>query len=213
VARVNLENGEQICNGRLSNFSWKDRYKSGVSSILFGEGHMKPITEPEKSERPLHPAFEKLCEDHYDLVYATAFGVLRNRDEARDVAQDVFLRLTEGGFSPDQVANLKGYLYTTALNEALCVLRWSSRTETEDLESLPDRESGGEHPLHGPLQKALKQLKPEVAKMLLLHYESGYTDVEIARMVRKSRLAVAMKLTRGRQRLRKLIEQEARGEQ
>lgn len=173
---------------------------------------MKPITELD-SERQLPPSFERLCEDYYGVVYSAAYGVLRCSDDARDVAQNIFLGLAEGGFSPDQVANLKGYLHRTAINEALCVLNFRMRTETEDLESVEDRSNdAGHHPLHGPLQNALKQLKADVSNMLLLHYDYGYTDVEIAKMTGTSRLTVAMKMSRGRQRLRKLIEQEAGGE-
>ena len=59
--------------------------------------------------------------------------------------------------------------------------------------------------IRGPLLDAIGQLHPQAAEILILHYEQDYTDAEIAKMLGKSRLAVAMTLQRARARLKKLL--------
>jgi RNA polymerase sigma factor (sigma-70 family) len=62
------------------------------------------------------------------------------------------------------------------------------------------------------LVNAIARLKPRAVEILILHYEHGYSDAEIAQMLGKSRSAVAVTLTRSRQRLKKLLK-AASGEQ
>ena len=40
--------------------------------------------------------FDRLFREHYRMVYHTAYGVLGNTYDAEDVAQTVFLRLSDG---------------------------------------------------------------------------------------------------------------------
>ena len=53
--------------------------------------------------------------------------------------------------------------------------------------------------------KAITQLHPQVVEVLVLRYEHDYSDAEIARLLGKSRGAVALTLFRARARLKKLL--------
>ena len=177
---------------------------------------MKPITERETSEQTLHPEFEKMYQDYFPMVCATAYIVLGSRDDAKDVAQDVFTRLAERGFSPGKAQNLKAYLYGAATRQARSVVRWRGRRKFTDdgLEDLEDSATAQEdHPLSVPLRNAMDRLKPEWSDILLLRYEFGHTEAEIAEMRGRSRARVSMTLTRARRRVRKLMEKEMGSEQ
>jgi RNA polymerase sigma factor (sigma-70 family) len=89
---------------------------------------------------------------------------------------------------------------------------------TQDVEDLEiaqptvDDESGEER--HRQLLDALSTLKPEAVDMLMLHYKHNYSDAQIAKMLGKSRGAVAVTLYRIRARLKKLLRAAApKGEQ
>lgn len=177
---------------------------------------MKPITETEISERPLDPEFEKIYRQHYPMVCAAAYSVLGSQEDAKDVAQNIFLRLAEGAFSPGGTKNLKGYLYTAAINEGRCVLRWRGRRPPidDDVEYPSDtRTDLPAIPFRGPLMDAVASLKPKAAKMVALRYTFDHSDEEIAEMLGTSRVMVAMTLSRARKRLERLMEKEMGGKQ
>jgi RNA polymerase sigma factor (sigma-70 family) len=51
----------------------------------------------------------------------------------------------------------------------------------------------------------MSQLHPGAVEMLVLRYEHGYSDAEIAKLLGKSRGVVAVGLYRARAKLRKLL--------
>ena len=55
------------------------------------------------------------------------------------------------------------------------------------------------------LLEAIAQLEPEHAEMLVLCYEHGYSDAQIADMLGRTRGAVAMTLHRARAQLKELM--------
>lgn len=70
----------------------------------------------ERARRRDRDAFRQLVERHQDDVFYLALGLLRNRDDAEDVVQDVFIRTykTLGRFRGQ--ARLSTWLYRVTLN-------------------------------------------------------------------------------------------------
>lgn len=170
---------------------------------------MKRIAEPNIGGQSLSPEFERLYEENHQLVYSAAYRVLGSTEDAEDVTQHVFTKLILQHFSPGKPKNLKAYLYRTAIHTALCVVRWRGRMEflDTDIEALPDSASMiQDHHISGSLVDAIASLKPEIAQMVILRYVEGLTDVEIARFVGRSRVGVAMTLSRARKRLKRWID-------
>jgi RNA polymerase sigma-70 factor (ECF subfamily) len=177
---------------------------------------MKAIAETETSEQTLHTEFAKIYEQYFSMTCAAAYMVLGSREDAKDVAQNVFISLAERGFSPDKTRNLKAYLYGAATKHALCLVRWRGRRKLvdNDVEYPSDTRTDFESiPFQGPLMDAIAKLKPKAAKMVALRYAFDHTDEEIAEILGTHRVMVAMTLSRARKQLGKLIEQEARGQQ
>ena len=150
---------------------------------------------------------EQLFRDHYQLVYRTAYSVTGTHQDAEDVLQTIFLRLLRRQTQPDLNERSKQYLYRSAINESLSIIRARQRRQqTDDTEFLevpsPDAPDDAmeQHLIH-----AVAQLNPQSVEMLILRYEHNYSDVEIAKMLGKSRGTVAVTLYRARARLRKLL--------
>jgi RNA polymerase sigma-70 factor (ECF subfamily) len=170
------------------------------------------IATSEKLKTPPLPAeFEALFLEHYDFVHRTAYRVTGNFADAEDVIQTLFLRLCRRELPADLRANPRGYLYRAAVNGALDILRTKRRHpaegDDEGILNAPARKqtSRGEEELFDQLRRALAELKPKAAEILILHHVHGYTDFEIAKFLKVSRSAVAVSLFRSRLKLRHSI--------
>src|SRR5438132_14225946 len=64
--------------------------------------------------------FERLVRDHQDRLYALAFALTGNRDDAEDVAQDTFVRAYRAlaTYPPERIRDLKqrAWLHRIAVN-------------------------------------------------------------------------------------------------
>jgi RNA polymerase sigma-70 factor, ECF subfamily len=153
--------------------------------------------------------FEDLFNEHAQLVYRTAYGVTGRHEDAEDVLQTIFLRLIRRDLPPDLVRNPKAYLYRAAVNLSLDTLRLQRRHVLVDAAALSDLPAPAadltDLAHHHRLYRAIAELKPEAAQILILRYVHGRSDAEIARMLGMSRGAIALRLFRSRVKLRKLL--------
>ena len=171
-----------------------------------------PMTAPKQNTRSLPLEFERMFEEHHDLVYRAAYRITGNAEDAEDVLQTLFLRLLRRECPPEFAAGPKAYLHRAAVNIALDILKAKRRNvSTEDIgDSLedgrpsPDRERGASE-IQNWLRSALAELSPKAAQIFVLRHIEGYDNVEIAKMVGTSRGTVAVLLFRARLRLRKSI--------
>ncbi len=156
--------------------------------------------------------YEAMFRDHYEMVYRTAYSILNNTADAEDVLQNVFLHLLGRPRPPEFTSNVAGYCYRAAVNHSLDVIRSRRRYELVAHVERFDRaaESGAERAeqLHRRLTKALSELRPEAAHILILRYVHNYSDARIARLLGTSRVAMAVRLFRARSRLKKLMGEE-----
>jgi RNA polymerase sigma-70 factor (ECF subfamily) len=159
---------------------------------------------------PFSQEFEALFEEHYVLIYRTAYGITGRVEDAEDVVQTIFLRLLQREQPPDFLKNPGGYLYRAGVNLSLTVVqkrRLRERTEaSEELAvSLPARVSSEAEEAYRRLYCAIAQLSPKAASILILRYLHDYSDAEIAKLLGTSRGVIAVTLYRSRARLRTLL--------
>ena len=153
-----------------------------------------------------HPALETIFLEHQARVYRAAYRITGHAQDAEDVLQTVFLRLAR---RPSlQVDNLPSYLYRSAVNAALDVLRDRKEKPGGPLEDVgggaaataPER-SAESAEIRDRLRRALARLSPQAAEAFSLRNVEGLENQEIARMLGVSRVAVAVMLHRTRRRL------------
>jgi len=164
--------------------------------------------------KPLPEDFEKIFQEHHELVYRVAYRITGSSEDAEDVLQTLFLRLLRREMLPDLAGNPKAYLHRAAINIGLDIIRQRSKhVSSENLEDqLEDQRPGPERmhrgsQLQGVLRAALSELSPRAAEIFVLRYIEGHDNAEIARMVGTSRATVAVLLFRSRARLKKSIKQ------
>jgi RNA polymerase sigma-70 factor, ECF subfamily len=153
---------------------------------------------------------EKVFLEHQGRVFRAAYRITGNAQDAEDVLQNVFLKLSHLGEPKAPVDNLPSYLYRTAVNAALDLLRTRRNSvPIEEIENTPDQDTPGPDRDHeaaeirASLRRALATLPEQAALVFALRYLEGYGNHEIARLVGVSRVTIAVSLHRTRHRLQK----------
>jgi RNA polymerase sigma-70 factor (ECF subfamily) len=162
---------------------------------------------------------ERLFLEHYRRVLMAGYRITGNMADAEDVAQAVFLRLGAGELPA--MANAGSYLYRTAINAALDLLRRTKTAAAEPLDSAaavvtnepaasPER-AAGNNELARHLRLAISELAPRAAEMFALRYLEELSNGEIAKLMGTSQAVVAVTLYRSRSMLKKRLAELQRG--
>lgn len=90
-------------------------------------------------------AFDRLMALHTEKIFALAWGVLQNREDAMDATQEVFIKLHKSlsRFSPSD--NLNAWLYRVCLNHCIDRKRRAKWTSAEISDDDWDRLRGPEN--------------------------------------------------------------------
>ena len=174
---------------------------------------MSPVAAFSRAREPGTDEVEDIFQEHYRLVYRTAYSVTGSAHEAEDVLQTVFLQLLRRGVPPGLRKNPKAYLYRAAVNQALNAVRAQRRraevfdpaTLERALDVPVDDLASAAEETQKRLVKALATLSQRAVEMVILRYEQKYSEGEIATLFGTSRSVVAVTLWRARARLRKLL--------
>lgn len=159
------------------------------------------------------PAFRTLVERYQDYVFTITFKVLKNREQAEEVAQDVFIKVYKMLGSFKQKSKFSTWLYTIAYRSALDQAR-KKKIRTDSIENenrfLQIEDRMGKSPafnilqkdLNQHLQNALEQLKPIDATVMSLFYLKEKNVQEIGDITGLSISNIKTKLHRVREQLR-----------
>jgi len=191
--------------------SSKIENKPQISSPNEGE-LMQRVVERDET------AFEMLVRRHEDAVFRLASHILGNNpEEARDVAQDIFLYLWENPRSWKPKAQFSTWLYRVTTNRALNrrralkVKSFFSLADFED-EQMPatdeDPSQSFEVTEEGVrFEKEFNALPPRQRAALHLRYRENLSVGEVAGSLGVSVKSAESLLFRGRQRLRERLVQ------
>ena len=152
---------------------------------------------------------ENLFRQHSQFVYKTACVVTGTPQDAEDVLQTIFLRLTRRTVPPSFYKNPDRYLYRAAINVSLNVIRFRRRQVLiGDFQSFDIPQTSVNPKVEATIQRlhrAISTLSPRTVEILILRYVHDYTEPEIGRLLGVSRGTIAVTLFRSRNRLRKLL--------
>ena len=155
---------------------------------------------------------ERLVLDWQDRVYGLALRMLRNRHEAEDATQDVFVRLLEraGQYDPSRPAG--PWVYRVATSVILNRARRSATRRSGRTGDLPARQQRREEaPMAGNetqevVEAHLDQLPAEERIALLLHVQHGMSKQDVAKILAEPRTTVQSRLGRALGRMRSSLE-------
>lgn len=143
-----------------------------------------------------------------DMVYRIAFLHLKNRSDAEDVVQNVFMKFL--ALKPE-FANSdheKSWFVLTARNHSRDMLKhwWNARRSADEPEICAEFEEKAD----GEITAALLKIPDKYRELIYLYYYEEYSVREIAAMIHRNESTVTTQLARGREKLRKILEAEGK---
>jgi RNA polymerase sigma-70 factor (ECF subfamily) len=156
-------------------------------------------------------AFEQLVVRYQKPVFNVALRILRNRQDALDVAQTSFLKAFEHLADYDPGFRFYSWLYRIAINESLNALalrkpRGELDANVADEGPGPDRAAEGDQALRA-LEDALMQLSPELRAVTVLRHITQLSYEDIAEALGVPEKTVKSRLHSARERLRDHLRQ------
>jgi RNA polymerase sigma-70 factor, ECF subfamily len=162
------------------------------------------------------PTWDEIAERYGDTVFTMAYRLTGDRDEARDLAQDVFVRVYRN-LDRYRPGTFEGWLYRITKNLFLDRMRRRKRVRLVPLpeedwrqpsESAPGpAERAEEGVLSGDLETALQELAPSFRTAVVLCDVRGMTYEEISESLGWPIGTVRSRIHRGRKALRTALEQ------
>lgn len=156
-------------------------------------------------------AFERLVIRYQKPVFNVALRMLRNRQDALDVAQTAFLKAFEHLADYDPAFRFYSWLYRIAINESLNALalrkpRGELDANAADERPGPDRDAEGDQTLRA-IEDALMLLSPELRTVVVLRHITQLSYEDIAEALGLPEKTVKSRLHSARERLRDHLRQ------
>jgi RNA polymerase sigma-70 factor (ECF subfamily) len=165
-------------------------------------------------------AFRLLVERHQRRVFAIALGLVRDEQDAREIAQEAFLRVHKGLSQFHGGSSFFTWLYRIVTNLSIDLMRKPSRREAElhfaleadDAESsiLPPADTDPydavrRTQLSERIQHALEQLPPYHRGVILMREVEGMSYEEMAEAMRVSKGTIMSRLFHARKKLQRAL--------
>lgn len=163
-------------------------------------------------------SYELLVQRHMDRVYTLIYRVVSNKEEAEDITQEVLVKVYNNIRSFDQKAAFSTWLYRIAVNSALDSLEKMKRRHSmtipfsyaspssseEERETIVASTAAGpeeevmQRDLRDCIQRVLKDLDREHARVLIMRDFEDLSYADIAQALEAKLSAVKMRIHRAR---------------
>lgn len=146
---------------------------------------------------------DEVIEKYKKTVYRLAFSIMKNKADADDVFQEVFLRYIEKNRSFESEEHRKAWLIKVTVNCCKKIYNSAARKRTVSLyEAVED---GYLHKTDDLLE-LLDKLEPKYRSVIHLYYYEDMTTEEIAAVLGRKPSTVRSRLARARQMLKERLE-------
>jgi len=162
-------------------------------------------------------AYAILVDRHRNFVFTLVLRYINVREDAEEVAQDVFIKAYRALASFQGNSKFSTWLYTIVTTTCITFLR-KKKLETQSLDNeqvfeRADNIDGGmsanqveQKSKVNMVQEAIKMLSPDDAQIITLFYKGEQTLEEIAQILNKEPNAVKVQLHRARGRLKEKMQ-------
>lgn len=148
--------------------------------------------------------------DHYakykDMVFRIAIIHVSNVEDAKDIIQEVFIRLMKHGPDFSEESHVKRWLIQVTKNLCYDTHRsiWSKRISIKEIEEqyYQNDHKGFE------IMEAIMKLKEKFKLIIILYYYEGYNIREIAELLNRKESSVKMRLQKAKKLLRIELEED-----
>ena len=163
-------------------------------------------------------AFGRIMALYKDRIVNYLYQFTGDYQRAVELAQETFIRVyfKAGRYRP--IAPLSSWIFTIASNLAKTDCRRARRMATVSLEDVPNSYSSGAYYEDPPdpglvrnLREALDGLHPRYRVPVVLKDMEGFSQEEIARIIKRPVGTVKARISRGREQLRRKLEKAREG--
>lgn len=167
-------------------------------------------------------AFDELVTMHREKIYMHAYQIVRNEEDAMDIAQDTFIRAWRSLAKFDGKASFSSWLYRIATNASIDLCRKRQHRPQVELESVPMKVDAASHttpfqpdpPGEGidraeikhRVEEAFTTLSPEHRAVVILKEIDDLSYQDIAKRVGCSIGTVMSRLFYARKKLQPLLQ-------
>ena len=154
---------------------------------------------------------EQAYDRHADVLYRLALSHLGSREDAEDAVQDVFAKYIAAAPEFPDAEQERAWLIRVTVNRSLDLLRQKkvrSYVPLEEAGEIP-AEAKEEDGLH-LLLHTLTHLPEKHRSAIVLHHLEGFSVEKTAELLGISVSAVKMRLSRGREALKELLQEGKR---
>jgi RNA polymerase sigma-70 factor, ECF subfamily len=164
-------------------------------------------------------AFRELVERYQNKVFSIIYGILRNRNDAEDIAQQVFTKVYSSIQNFDSRSSLLTWIYKITVNECYDYLRkkrvrklvYESDISEDDSKLMENSEVTRDMGVSVDIRlaqrdlllKVLDKISEEDRTLILLKEVEGHSVEELANRTGMNENTVKVKLFRARQKLLK----------
>jgi len=169
-------------------------------------------------------AYEILIQRYQQPVYSLVCRLMNDPDDAPDIVQEVFLKVFRNIRAFRGGSSLKTWIYRIAVNEAYNHRRWFCRHQRQEValgseEGTPNYAAGMTDPGRSPfeqaadqetralVEQALEKLNPKFRAAVVLRDIEDLSYEDIATVLDISLGTVKSRIMRGRDALRKILEE------
>ena len=167
----------------------------------------------EEAHKAAEADIDKVIAEHSDLVYRLAYAQMRNRSDADDIYQEVFLRYIRKRPVFESAEHEKAWFVRVTVN--CCRNLWNTafRRHTQPLE-YAQTDLSVEESAAGELREMLDRLPKAYRAVIHLFYYEDMSTAQISALLGRKESTVRVQLTRARRMLKDLMEgEEAYAEQ
>ena len=151
----------------------------------------------------------RLVDSYADMIVRIGCNYLKERFDAEDVCQEVFLSFLSENRSFESETHEKAWIIRTTINICKNHLKCAFIRHTVPLETAEEMPASAEQALEFP--EAMKSLPENYRITLYLHYFEGYSVKEIASILGKRENTVSAWLSRGRKKLKHILSEDSKG--
>ena len=152
--------------------------------------------------------YKQAAEKYIDTVYRAAYSCCKNKEDAEDAVQNVFIKLmtADTEFTDDE--HMKRWLIRCAINE--CKNNYKSfwhrnKVSFDDMTAEPSYSDKSEQT--SEVMAALMTLPKNYSAVVHLYYYEGYSVKEISKILDVSESNVQIRLMRARNKLKSILKE------
>lgn len=151
---------------------------------------------------------EAAIDRYADMVYRLALSQMKNRTDADDLFQEVFVRLVSNVHKLESWEHVKAWLIRVTINCAKkhFDLYWNKNVDYIEDEERVRGEEAYEPPEEPPVRGAVAKLPPKYRLAVHLFYYEELSVAEIAEQTGQKEGTVKSQLHRAREMLREMLE-------